>query len=110
MRAAANVNPVGQATDALRLSLVDSNLVRSQFRGVAQTGLMVPRRLQGEERGARALQFSSEIIFEPLPVDDPTQRRPDLTLARAVLGFESQVSLREGLERTAPWFARKLGV
>ena len=52
----------------------------------------------------------SEIVFEPLPVDDPTQRRPDLSLARAEIGFEPQVALREGLERTAPWFARKLGV
>lgn len=53
---------------------------------------------------------SSEIVFESLPVDDPTQRRPDLSLARSVLGFQPKVSLREGLERTAPWFASKLGV
>jgi dTDP-glucose 4,6-dehydratase len=53
---------------------------------------------------------SSEIVFEPLPVDDPTQRRPDLSLARSVIGFEPQVALREGLERTAPWFAAKLGL
>jgi len=53
---------------------------------------------------------SSDILFEPLPVDDPTQRRPDLALARTVLGFEPKVALREGLERTAPWFAEKLGV
>ena len=52
---------------------------------------------------------SSQIVFEPLPVDDPTQRRPDLTLARSVLDFQPKVSLQEGLERTAPWFARKLG-
>ncbi len=54
------------AEEALRTALVDSNLVKWQFRGVAQTGLMVPRRVHGEERGARALQFSSEIIFEVL--------------------------------------------
>src|SRR3954468_21551036 len=42
---------------------------------------------------------SSEVAFEPLPVDDPTQRQPDLTLAREVLGWEPTVSLREGLER-----------
>jgi dTDP-glucose 4,6-dehydratase len=53
---------------------------------------------------------TSEIVFEPLPVDDPTQRRPDLSLARSVLSFQPKVSLREGLERTAPWFASKLGV
>jgi UDP-glucuronate decarboxylase len=45
-------------------------------------------------------------VFEPLPVDDPTQRRPDITLARTELGWEPQVQLREGLERTATWFRR----
>ncbi|MPY93263.1 MAG: NAD-dependent epimerase/dehydratase family protein [Acidimicrobiia bacterium] len=53
---------------------------------------------------------SSEIAYEPLPVDDPTQRRPDLTLARRVLGFEPEVPLRKGLEQTAPWFAEKLHI
>jgi dTDP-glucose 4,6-dehydratase len=47
---------------------------------------------------------SSEIVHEPLPVDDPTQRRPDITLARKVLGWEPEVALEEGLRRTAQWF------
>ena len=47
---------------------------------------------------------SSEIVFEPLPVDDPTQRQPDITLAREGLGWEPRVGLREGLERTAEYF------
>ncbi len=47
---------------------------------------------------------SSEISFEPLPVDDPTQRRPDLTLARTALGWSPTVPLRTGLERTAEYF------
>jgi dTDP-glucose 4,6-dehydratase len=46
----------------------------------------------------------SEIRFEPLPIDDPTQRKPDITLAGNVLGWNPEVSLREGLERTAAWF------
>jgi dTDP-glucose 4,6-dehydratase len=49
---------------------------------------------------------SSEVRFDPRPVDDPAQRRPDLTLARSLLGWEPQVSLEEGLTRTAEWFAR----
>jgi dTDP-glucose 4,6-dehydratase len=53
---------------------------------------------------------SSEIIYESLPEDDPAQRRPDLTLARRVLDFRPEVALRDGLERTAPWFAAKLGL
>jgi dTDP-glucose 4,6-dehydratase len=47
---------------------------------------------------------TSELQFEPRPVDDPAQRRPDLTLARAVLGWEPAVSLDEGVVRTADWF------
>ena len=47
---------------------------------------------------------TSEIVHEPLPVDDPTQRKPDLTLARSTLGWEPTVQLREGLERTAEYF------
>src|SRR5580765_2453785 len=43
---------------------------------------------------------TAEVVFEALPVDDPKQRRPDITLAREILGWEPEVSLREGLERT----------
>jgi dTDP-glucose 4,6-dehydratase len=46
----------------------------------------------------------SEIVFEPLPVDDPTQRRPDITLARERLGWEPEVPLRDGLARTVDYF------
>jgi dTDP-glucose 4,6-dehydratase len=53
---------------------------------------------------------SSEVVYEPLPVDDPTQRKPDITLARTALGWEPQVQLREGLERTATWFRQALGL
>jgi dTDP-glucose 4,6-dehydratase len=42
----------------------------------------------------------SEIVFEALPVDDPQVRQPDISLAREILGWEPQVSLREGLQRT----------
>jgi dTDP-glucose 4,6-dehydratase len=49
---------------------------------------------------------SSELQFDPRPVDDPAQRRPDLTLARSVLGWEPQIGLDEGLARTAEWFSR----
>ncbi len=42
----------------------------------------------------------SEIVFEALPTDDPQVRRPDITLAREILGWEPEVELREGLRRT----------
>ena len=44
------------------------------------------------------------IIHKPLPVDDPTQRRPDISRARAVLGWEPKVSFAEGVEKTVAWF------
>jgi dTDP-glucose 4,6-dehydratase len=42
----------------------------------------------------------SEIVFEALPVDDPQQRRPDITVAQELLGWSPRVALREGLEKT----------
>ena len=42
--------------------------------------------------------------YRPLPPDDPTKRRPDITLARKKLGWQPTVSLREGLEKTIAWF------
>jgi nucleoside-diphosphate-sugar epimerase len=50
----------------------------------------------------------SEIVHEPLPVDDPMQRRPDITLARDILGWEPTVDLRDGLARTADYFRQIL--
>ena len=47
---------------------------------------------------------ASELTFGPLPVDDPTRRQPDITQARAKLGWEPTIELREGLERTAAYF------
>jgi nucleoside-diphosphate-sugar epimerase len=47
----------------------------------------------------------SELRFEPLPVDDPTRRRPDIGKARRLLGWEPKVDLRDGLSRTLASFA-----
>ena len=43
---------------------------------------------------------TSEIVFEPLPVDDPTRRKPDISLAQSLLGWAPEVELREGLRHT----------
>ena len=43
---------------------------------------------------------SSEIVYEALPEDDPKQRKPDITLARELLEWTPEISLREGLQRT----------
>ena len=47
----------------------------------------------------------SEILYEPLPEDDPKRRCPDITRAKETLGWEPRVGAREGLRRTLDWFA-----
>ena len=50
----------------------------------------------------------SEIVFKPLPVDDPKQRQPDITLAGEKLGWKPNVSVDEGLKRTIEFFRKEL--
>jgi nucleoside-diphosphate-sugar epimerase len=52
---------------------------------------------------------SSEIVFKPLPEDDPKQRRPDLTRARKLLGWDPRTSLDDGLVKTIAYFRERLG-
>jgi dTDP-glucose 4,6-dehydratase len=56
--------------------------------------------LELAETVLRATGSDSEIVFEALPIDDPQVRQPDIARARAVLGWEPQVGLEEGLRRT----------
>jgi UDP-glucuronate decarboxylase len=51
----------------------------------------------------------SRIVHQPLPVDDPTQRRPDISRASSVLGWTPQVGVDDGLQRTIAYFDRLLG-
>jgi UDP-glucuronate decarboxylase len=51
----------------------------------------------------------SELVFEPLPGDDPKQRRPDLGQTTAALGWEPHIPLREGLRKTIDYFSALLG-
>jgi dTDP-glucose 4,6-dehydratase len=51
---------------------------------------------------------ASELRHHPLPTDDPTVRRPDITIARRELGWEPAVQLEEGLQRTIPYFRATL--
>jgi dTDP-glucose 4,6-dehydratase len=51
----------------------------------------------------------SEIVFHPLPEDDPKVRQPDITRARTLLGWEPRVDTDEGLRLTFEWFRAKLG-
>ena len=51
---------------------------------------------------------TSRIIYQPLPEDDPKVRRPDITRARTLLGWEPKVDLREGLTKTIDYFRTKV--
>jgi dTDP-glucose 4,6-dehydratase len=50
------------------------------------------------------------IVFKPLPADDPHARRPDITRAKTILGWEPQVSLEEGLARTIAYYRQQVGL
>jgi UDP-glucuronate decarboxylase len=52
----------------------------------------------------RMIGGPSKLVFKPLPQDDPKQRKPDITLARDNLGWEPQVNLEQGLEKTLAYF------
>ena len=51
---------------------------------------------------------ASKIVEEPLPADDPTQRKPNITLAKEVLDWTPKIELSEGLDRTIPYFKERL--
>ena len=53
---------------------------------------------------------SSEIVFEPLPVDDPTRRRPDISVAASALTWRPHVGLEEGIKRVIPYFQAQLSI
>jgi ATP-dependent Lhr-like helicase len=93
----------GEAENDLRAALAESELVKWQFRGVAQTGLLVPRRVRGAERGAKSLQWSAEILFDVLRRHEPdhpllveayaeaTTRFLDLPAALGFLGAAAEL-------------------
>ena len=51
----------------------------------------------------------SKLCFVDLPVDDPARRRPDITKARTLLGWEPKVQLKEGLKKSLDYFRSKIG-
>jgi dTDP-glucose 4,6-dehydratase len=56
----------------------------------------------------RVTGSEAEVVFEPLPVDDPKVRQPDIALARKILGWEPRIPLADGLKATVDFFAARL--
>ena len=70
-----------------------------------------PREFTIKELAERIVMLSgssSKLVYKPLPVDDPKQRQPDITLAREKLGWEPKIRLDEGLTRMISFFERQL--
>jgi len=65
--------------------------------------------LELAKRIIRLAGSRSEIVFRPLPVDDPKVRQPEITRARTLLGWEPRVETDEGLRRTIEWFRGRIG-
>ncbi|MEK7837970.1 MAG: NAD-dependent epimerase/dehydratase family protein, partial [candidate division NC10 bacterium] len=68
-----------------------------------------PREMTLLELAKTILRLSgsrSEIVFTPLPVDDPKVRQPDITRARQLLGWEPTVAVEDGLRETIEWYRR----
>jgi len=64
--------------------------------------------LELAQRILRLTGSSSPIVFQPLPVDDPKVRQPDITRARALLGWSPRVDVERGLILTIEWFKKQV--
>jgi dTDP-glucose 4,6-dehydratase len=53
---------------------------------------------------------NSQIVFKPLPVDDPRVRQPDITRAKRLLGWQPKVDFESGVRETIGYFKQKLGL
>src|SRR5262249_60630779 len=97
----------GDGSQTRSLCYVD-DLIRGLYL-LAQSGEHLPVNLGNPDHELTMLELaqtvirvtgsSSEIVFEALPIDDPMVRRPDITRARQILGWQPEIGLEEGLRR-----------
>ena len=72
-----------------------------------------PQELSIADMARRIIEMtgsSSRLVFKPLPLDDPRVRKPDITRARTLLGWEPKVSLEDGLTSTIAYFRKKMAI
>jgi nucleoside-diphosphate-sugar epimerase len=101
----------GDGTQTRSLCFVDDTvralvaLLDSTFNGAMNIGNPDERSVLEIAKAVLELTgSSSEIVFEPLPADDPARRCPDISLAREVLGWSPEVGLLDGLARLRDWY------
>ena len=63
-----------------------------------------------EETLRQLPESTSKLVYRPIPSDDPKRRKPDITLAKELLGWEPKVPLRDGLAKTIAYFRHLAGV
>ena len=63
-----------------------------------------------EETLRQLPESKSKLVYRPIPADDPKRRKPDITLAKELLGWEPKVPLQEGLAKTTEYFKGFVGV
>ncbi len=109
------ITVTGDGTQTRSVCYVDDtvecllNLASSGHVGPVNIGSQEEMRVIDIARCVRDITGSgSPICYIDRPVDDPDVRRPDTSLAHQVLGWTPRTSLREGLEKTIPWFAERL--
>ena len=88
-----------------------ARLLRSDYSGPVNCGNPIETTiLEFAERIKALTKSPSEIVFRPLPVDDPKVRQPDIARARKLLGWEPKVALEDGLRQTIAYFKPALGL
>lgn len=84
-------------------------ILQKNFQGPINTGN--PGEFTIKELAQKIIEKTgskSKIIYKDLPLDDPTQRRPDISLAKAKFNWEPKINLDEGLEKTIKYFKEKI--
>ena len=111
-----NLTVYGDGTQTRSFCYVD-DLLEGFVRLMNQTATVGPinignpgefTMLELAENVLKLTKSKSKIVHQPLPADDPKQRRPDITLARKYLKWEPKIQLAEGLKRTIAYFKTKV--
>ncbi len=111
-----DITVYGDGSQTRSFCYVD-DLVEGMIRMMGQDGFIGPVNL-GNPVENTILEFAqkiialtgskSKVVFKPLPQDDPRQRQPDISLAKAKLGWSPKVDLETGLKKTAEYFSKRL--